>query len=145
MAQMKRKELAMLCKMEDFLTATLKDGVEPLKATMKKPNYSALTAMRQKLKKHMRDPERSVKVASWRVNYTPETERDAVTSVTVCTWLQELFLDQYAGKFEKAGIDGEKLLELDEATLTTMGMRVGDQQKLVQAIEKVTWWFGFGN
>ena len=101
----------MLLELEEFLAECLKDGVEPLKASMKKPNYQALSNMRQLLKKHMRDPERVRQVASHRVQYQYGA-RENVSAEMVCLWLTEHLLDQHAPAFQKAAVDGVTLFEV---------------------------------
>ena len=137
MQMMKRKEMAMLISLEAFLAETLKDGVEPLKTSMKKPNYAALTAMRQKLKKHMKEPERIREVASYRVQYARSDERESVTNDQVCLWLQEHLLDQYAGGFQMAAVNGATLLDIDEEAAKAMKIKDKDVVRLLRETERI--------
>ena len=137
MALMKSMEIGMLITIEDFLEEKLKDGVEPLKENMKKLNYQALTAMRQKMKKHMRDPNRVGEVSVYRVESTPAEERSQVSVAMVCQWLQSHLLENYAGNFQKADIDGVKLLELTEETVAPLKMRAPDAARLLAEISRI--------
>ena len=135
-AGLKRLEIDMLLELEEFLAECLKDGVEPLKASMKKPNYQALSNMRQLLKKHMRDPERVRQVASHRVQYQ-YSERENVSPEMICLWLTEHLLDQYAGAFQKAGVNGVTLLELDEEKCGAMKLKPAETTRLLKEVERI--------
>jgi hypothetical protein len=145
MAFMKDMEIQMLITLEDFLEDKLKGGIEPLKASLKKLNFQGLNAVRQKMKKHMREPEREGEVSAYRVANTPEDERDAVTTPMVCQWLQLHMLHQYAQNFDAAGINGKKLLELTEETAGALKMSKPDTEKLLSEIARIKYRLENGN
>jgi hypothetical protein len=57
-----------------------------------------------------------------------------MSALDVAQWLQSLGLGRYEQTFRDNDIDGEVLVDLDEADLEKLGVSLGHRKKLLKAI-----------
>lgn len=59
------------------------------------------------------------------------------TVCDACDWLDSLFMQEYKGIFSQRGIDGKKLLRMDNATLLDLGVKkLGHRMNIEKSLKR---------